>query len=431
MKNINWLLGKLFLLFLALLICVNLLAWKYQGKTESRMHKVSINRISHDVQRFEEEKKRAAANLLELMDFAGVDNYGQITGMFSIGRGDGPKEKERFWKNYGADYAVVATDEYYYKITYVSGNENKELFLWINGTAAMFVAAVLCVLLYIRFEILRPFHQFSQLPYQLSKGNLTVPLQENKYRLFGRFLWGMDLLREHLEEQKKRELKLQREKKLLLLSLSHDLKTPLSAIKLYARALGRNLYKNEEKNQEIAEHINQKADEIEKYISEIVRASNEDFLDFQVENQEIYIGKVLEEIRAYYQEKMVLNQIDFRMETSRNCLVYADFDRLVEVIQNVVENAIKYGDGVWIEIDACRQDEEYFIKIRNSGSQLAPKELPHIFDSFFRGSNVEKQAGSGLGLYICRQLMHRMEGEITAAVDEKDIMTVVVALRVL
>ena len=44
---------------------------------------------------------------------------------------------------------------------------------------------------------------------------------------------------------------------------------------------------------------------------------------------------------------------------------------------------------------------------------------------------MEKQAGSGLGLYICRQLMHRMEGEITAAVDEKDIMTVVVALRVL
>lgn len=61
---------------------------------------------------------------------------------------------------------------------------------------------------------------------------------------------------------------------------------------------------------------------------------------------------------------------------------------------------------------------------------MPPKELPHIFDSFFRGSNVEKQAGSGLGLYIFRQLMHRMEGEITASVDENGRMEVVAAHRV-
>ena len=226
-------------------------------------------------------------------------------------------------------------------------------------------------------------------------------------------MWGMDLLRENLEHQRQRELALQKEKKLLLLSLSHDIKTPLSAIKLYARALSHNLYRDEAKKQEIAENINCKADEIEQYISEIVCASSEDFLDFQVQAKGIYIGEVLEQIRAYYQEKMRLNQISFQIGTYTNCLVYADPDRLVEVLQNVVENAINNGVG---------------------GCDLPQRELLHIFDSFFRGSNVARQPGSGLGLYICRQLLHQMDGEITAEVERqenRDFMKVVVALRIL
>ncbi|NBH13327.1 sensor histidine kinase [Lachnospiraceae bacterium] len=429
MKDFNWLTVKMILLLLAMVCCLNFMAWKFQERDNGRVYRISCNRVQHEIQKFEKEKNRAVTSLRELLEYTGASDYEQITGICSTGVLSSPREKEKFWENTGEDYIVVATSENYYKITYTSEYQEKKLFLWINGTAGIFLAGMSCMLLFIRFKILKPFRQFCQLPYQLSKGNLTVPLQENRNRFFGRFLWGMDLLREHLEEQKRRELELQKEKKMLLLSLSHDIKTPLSAIKLYARAIGRNLYE-EEKKQEIAKYINQKADEIEKYISEIIRASNEDFLDFQVQNQEIYIGRVLREIRLYYQEKMALSQINFHMGDIPECLVYADFDRLVEVIQNVVENAIKYGDGVWIDLTAQRQEEEYLIIIKNSGCQLPSKELSHIFDSFFRGSNVAKQPGSGLGLYICRQLMHRMEGEITASMEQNHIMKVVAALRV-
>ena len=273
---------------------------------------------------------------------------------------------------------------------------------------------------YVRQKILRPFTRFVQLPYELSKGNLTLPLKENKDRFFGKFMWGMDLLRESLEETKTRELELQKEKKVLLLSLSHDIKTPLSAIHLYAQALCRNLYREESKKQEIAGKIKEKAEEIEVYVSEIVKASNEDFLSFQVENREIYVGETLEEIRIYYEEKMELYQLEFKMEPYSNCLVWGDSARLTEALQNVVENAVKYGDGRKIRIQSRREEEEYIIVVQNTGCGLSSKELPHIFDSFFRGSNVGKNPGSGLGLYICRQLMHQMEGEITAGIREKD-----------
>lgn len=268
---------------------------------------------------------------------------------------------------------------------------------------------------------------------ELSKGNLTVPLKEEKSRYFGRFIWGMDLLRENLEENKLKELELQKERKLLLLSLSHDIKTPLSAIKLYAKALSRNLYKSEEKKQEVAEHISEKVDEIETYISEIVKASNEDFMEFEVENREFYIGDVLQAISEYYQEKMKLNQIDFCIKSYQNCLVWGDENRLMEVLQNIIENACKYGDGRKIWLETKRELEEYQITIRNTGCTLEEKELPHICDSFFRGSNVGKERGSGLGLYICRKLMHLMEGELipnTIKDSQGNIMEVTVVVQI-
>ena len=74
----------------------------------------------------------------------------------------------------------------------------------------------------------------SNLAYELAKGNLSLPVKEENSKLFGRFLWGMDMLREKLEDNKARELEFQKEQKTLILSLSHDIKTPLSSIELYS-----------------------------------------------------------------------------------------------------------------------------------------------------------------------------------------------------
>lgn len=445
MKKINQLMLAVLLGGLAALCLVNALLSRTELLETSREYRIALNRLERTVIVFEQKTGRAAESLEELSDFSGGEDYPFVTG-FSVlpytswkqesGESREPEayqepgtyqeseayqKPEDFWKNGEGEYAVIATELAYYKVYYVSGKaSNGPVRVLVNGIAGFFLLLTLLVLWYVRQKILQPFTRFVQLPYELSKGNLTLPLKENKDRFFGKFMWGMDLLRESLEENKARELELQREKKVLLLSLSHDIKTPLSAIHLYAQALCKNLYREESKKQEIAEKIKEKAEEIETYISEIVKASNEDFLSFQVENGEIYVRETLEGIRVYYEEKMALHQLEFQMEPYPNCLVWGDSDRLAEALQNVMENAIKYGDGRKIRIQARREEEEYVIAVWNTGCGLAPKDLPHIFDSFFRGSNVGKNPGSGLGLYICRQLMHRMEGEITAGIREKE-----------
>lgn len=472
MKKINQLLLITFLGSLGILCVMNIFLFRMPHLEGSKAYRISFNRIQWGIQEFEREKGRVAKNLEELTAFAGVEEYPYITGFkvledeegysasrksrvpesFSSGESQilnqemGKDNKKEFWNSEEGEYAVIASEHGYYKIFYVSETySNRSIILLANVIAGIFLLLIWIVLWYVRQKILLPFSRFLELPYELAKGNLTLPFKENKDKFFGKFLWGMDVLRENLEENKVRELELQKEKKLLLLSLSHDIKTPLSAIHLYAQALCRNLYKEEAKKLEIARNIKEKAEEMEGYIREIVKASNEDFLDFQVENGEIYIGNVLEQIRVYYQEKMALNQVEFLMYPYSNCLVWGDLDRLIEVIQNVVENALKYGDGRKIQVYAGREEEylaayrnagaincqdewpsvqgkseTFIIIVRNTGCELAQKELPHVFDSFFRGSNVGRNSGSGLGLYICRQLMHLMEGEITAGIKEEE-----------
>ena len=97
-----------------------------------------------------------------------------------------------------------------------------------------------------------------------------------------------------------------------------------------------------------------------------------------------------------------------------NCLLYGDLDRAVEVLQNVCENALKYGDGKQIHISFDEEEDCKLITVENSGCSLKEEEFTYIFDSFYRGSNSDKAKGSGLGLYICKSILHKMDGEIFA-----------------
>lgn len=111
-----------------------------------------------------------------------------------------------------------------------------------------------------------------------------------------------------------------------------------------------------------------------------------------------------------------------------DCILKGDPNRFVEVLQNIIENAIKYGDGHTIEILFSKEENCRLVTVRNSGCTLSDAELPHIFESFWRGSNVGNNSGSGLGLYICRQLMHKMDGDIFAEIEE-GMMCVTVVIR--
>lgn len=377
---------------------------------ESRPYRVEINRLALQIG----EKGFDRLDLSQCVYVFHVEKYG-----------DGFYDST-------SDYAIRDINGTLYRFDYSTPADKTDTrtTVIVNTVLALMSALVLGILLYVRTKILLPFNRLTNIPFELSKGNLTPPVRESKNRFFGKFLWGIDLLRENIEEQQQRELELQKEKKTLLLSLSHDLRTPLSAIKLYAKALSKNLYDDAEKQKNIAGHINEKADEIEKYVSQIMTASRENFLSLDVRQGEFYLSDLIENIVLYYREKLSLVKTGFVVGEYENCLLSGDMDRSVEVLQNIIENAIKYGDGRCVELLFPQEENGIPVSVRNSGCTLETADLPHIFESFWRGSNAGHIPGSGLGLYICRQLMHRMDGEIFAETEDGRITVTIVFNKV-
>lgn len=395
MRNFYKIFAVVFLTIVLIITGANLFLSSFLKNSGDRPYKVEINRIAEEIE-------KNGPDRVDLSNYPSITKIQQKTDV-----------SDTFFQT-DSDYVIRQINGKLYRFDYTIQTEsaNKNLFLIFNLSLILMAAMCIGILLFTGIKILRPFHVLRNVPYELSRGNLTVPLKESKNQFFGRFIWGVDLLRENMEQQKQRELQLQRDKKTLLLSISHDIKTPLSAIKLYSQALSKGLYQDRDKQLEIACNINKKADEIEDFVSQIIQASNEDFLNLEVTPGEFYLSQLISSISAYYQEKLSLIRTTFTVNPYSDCILKGDLDRSIEVLQNIMENAVKYGGGHFIEIQFAEEEDCQLITIRNGGCDLPQSELPHIFDSFWRGSNAGGNKGSGLGLYICRQLMHKMDGEI-------------------
>lgn len=408
MKGFNRIIAAAVIIMAAVIIILDAVMLKSE-KLSQPLYKVEVSRIEREL------SQGAQVN---------AEDYPHITGIYSY---DGSPD---FYSSDG-EYLIREINGQLWRIEYTDSEPHSSgrTFVLMNVFLTAFAAAVIGILLYIRRSIIKPFNEISELPEKLSKGNLTIPLKEKKSRYFGRFIWGLDMLRQELEQSRQRELEYARNEKTFLLSLSHDIKTPLAAIKLYAKALSKGIYTTADKQRSAADSIDAKADEIEDIVKELSANLSSDFMDFDVRSGEFYLSEVMDEIKNYYTDKLSVTRTEFNIEKYSDCMLSGDPDRLVEVLQNIMENAVKYGDGRSISVSFSEEEDCRLITVANTGCTLPEEELPHIFDSFWRGSNTGSQSGSGLGLYICRRLMALMNGDIYADTDSGTMKVTVVCRK--
>ena len=405
---------KIFILWIViveilLILLANRFYFYQNNDSNGRLYLVEARRVIKEI-----EEQKLEASEIEAMS---LNKYETIVGIRKFVAGETSDN----------DYLVEEIAGKLYRIEYVEERSSR-LPLYINILLLGMMIVTIIVLVYVHHKVLKPFQNMSNLSYELAKGNLSMPIKEEKSKLFGRFLWGMDMLREKLEENKEKELEFQKERKTLILSLSHDIKTPLSSIELYSKALLENLYDTQERKDEALQGIARNVKEIKGYVDEIVTASREDFLNLEVSMGEYYLSEVMKVTESYYKDKLSVIHTEFQVDEVSECLAKGDKNRMVEVLQNVMENAIKYGDGKSIHISFGEEEDCKLVHIQNSGCNLKEEELPNLFDSFYRGSNSTGMKGSGLGLYICKTLMRKMDGEIFAEMNE-DIFCVTIVIR--
>lgn len=407
------------LIFYVLLAFFSIFFITHQEKETTNAYHVEINRIIHSFSTVDDFSKW------------NVKNYEWIEEVTLLKPNTSKEKMQQFFEeeNYRETYIYpwYENEQFlgYLKFSYHLPKHNVTKIIWVvEITLFLLEVFILFILCYIKCQIIRPFHQISTLPEELSKGRFHGEVKVEKGKYFKNFLWGMSNLKDTLEHSKKRELEFMKERQQMLLSLSHDMKTPINIIKLYIKSLDENLYPEKEKQQEILRQIEEKTNEMEQYVEEITRSSREEIIDLPVIIEEFYLSELLETVLPIYAEQCAIRKVEFTVSTYQNYLMKGDKNRSQEVLENILENALKYGDGSKIEITFLESEYHHLIRITNTGNPVSENELNHLFDSFFRGKNAKGKTGSGLGLYICRELMHKMGGTIYAEI-EKESMTFV------
>lgn len=274
-------------------------------------------------------------------------------------------------------------------------------------------------IVYIHQVIFKPFKQLQHFAQHIARGNFDIPLHMMKNNPFGAFTESFDMMRDELAAAKASEYEANRSKKELVAGLSHDIKTPVASIKAISELML--LRAEDEKTVKQLNMIYSKSEQINLLVTDMFHATLEELNELQVtlsEELSIVLTRMIDSVN--YDNRIICGDIP-------ECLLLTDTNRLQQVIDNVVSNAYKYSDGS-VAIQAKLVNEYLELSITDEGKGMKEDEIPLIFRKFYRGSNADGQNGSGLGLYISKYLMNKMQGDIYCF-NHNDGFTVVLQIK--
>ena len=207
-------------------------------------------------------------------------------------------------------------------------------------------------------------------------------------------------------------------------TVSHELRTPLAAIYGAALTLQRNDVSLEESQRTgLLDVISSEADRLARIVNDILWASRLDSgqMSMAIEGCDAaaLARRVVDSVRAHAPASVEL-EVD---APDGLPLVAADPDKLRQVLMNLVDNAVKYSpDGGRVHVALASAGDRVRVSVRDQGLGVPPPEQGRIFEKFFRldPDLTRGVGGTGLGLYICRELVHRMDGRIWVVSDGRN-----------
>ncbi len=327
---------------------------------------------------------------------------------------DIPAEKNTYIMSVYSDDGVLLG---FAKYTYYDNTWLRHIIV-INTAVIICYLIIILVFIYINQKILRPFHRFADYPEELAKGRIQNKIPETKNRYFGKYIWGMNMLSDLLANDKNKLLKMEYDRQTMLTSIAHGVKTPVANIKLYADAIETGLYREngipDASDAKIAEKIEKNAMDIEKMVTELITVSSSALCDYSPDIETFYIRELADLVEREYKKRFHLNHINYNITCTGNPSVTSDKEGLFKMLSQLIENAIKYGDGNSLSISFDKQDDGFYFSVKNSGTLLSEHEIPFVFKSFWRGSNAGDIKGSGVGLFVVKEMAHKLGGEVFA-----------------
>lgn len=254
---------------------------------------------------------------------------------------------------------------------------------------------------------------------KLKNGEIDDPIRYDSNDEFEELADEIEQLRVSLKQSLQRQRQLEEDKRQMIGNISHDLRTPLTAIRGYAQALSDEVAKSEEERDEYLKIIQQKSLVIDNLISDLKVLSDvdEQIVKYTMNTVSMneFLSDCVEEL-SYDFDGMNAEIIFSKMQN--NCFIHIDVIKFSRVFTNIVQNAIKYNpDGaVRITITSDVKEDHCLISVEDDGVGIDGNAHQLIFERFYRGdkSRNSEIGGSGLGLSICKDIVLAHGGQIKA-----------------
>lgn len=303
----------------------------------------------------------------------------------------------------------------------------------IEVFVAIFIIIILTgilLALWINRSVMTPLNKLGEATKKIAEGDLDFTLESESKDEFGSLCEDFENMRKRLKESAEDKIRDDEESKELISNISHDLKTPITAIKGYVEGIMDGVADTPEKMDKYIKTIYNKANDMDRLIGELTMYSKIDTnripYNFKKVNVDEYFSECAEEISIELEAKNItLNYFNY---VDKDTVIIADPEQLKRVINNIISNSVKYIGNKKGALNIRINDDNDFIhvEIEDNGKGIATKDLPYIFDRFYRtdASRNSNQGGSGIGLAIVKKIIEVHGGKIwaTSKIDTGTIM---------
>ena len=216
----------------------------------------------------------------------------------------------------------------------------------------------------------------------------------------------------------KKEVQLAQNKADFVSNVSHEIRTPLALISMFAETLEMGRVKSEEKKQEYYGIISKETHRLSGIVNKILNFSQTEANKKTLNIESISLNKSIQDVLTTYDFHLKNKGFEYSFEKTDELFVKADKEAFVEIIINLIDNAIKYSeDKKRIEISTGLENTYGYVAVKDQGIGISSMDQKHIFDKFYRVSSgdLAKSKGTGLGLSLVKQLIEAQQGKITVS----------------
>ena len=295
--------------------------------------------------------------------------------------------------------------------------------IYILSAVAVTALALLLGFLLSR-TLTRPIRELTAATHAMSKGKLNQEVPVRSRDELGELAASFNRMNAELA----RSTRLRRQ---MTADIAHDLRTPISVILGHAEAVHDGVLAP---SAEAFEIIRDEAERLEKLIEDLRTLSRADADELPIEPQLIAPAKLLEKVQTIHKQRAAQKNIAIMVQVESSLPeVYVDPGRMIQVLSNLVDNALLYTpEGGLVIISAQVVAENMEIRVQDSGAGIAENELERVFDRLYRSdpSRQRNEGGSGLGLAIAKSIVEKHNGRIWAESKKGEGTTMIIRLPI-